>query len=210
MGHSQQDKAASHERILDVAARQFRKRGFDGVGLAALMDKAGLTLGGFYKHFTSRDQLVAEAMSHALKNGRVWLQDKVPPDGSAPLGRLLNAYLTPEHRDNAGNGCAVAALAVDAARTPAASADFNAGFRGFADWVGGMLDGPEDEKRARGGAVICAMAGAIAIARAVDDPRLSDDILKATRRLIENSQKHKPGAGARRRRRRPVGRAAKR
>jgi len=106
-------------------------------------------------------------------------------------------------RSDAGGGCLVAALAVDASRTPAASADFNAGFRAVADWVGEMLDGPEQEKRVRGAAVVCALAGAIAVARAVDDAKLSDEILTATRRLIANSQKEKPPAGSGRKRRRP-------
>jgi TetR/AcrR family transcriptional regulator, transcriptional repressor for nem operon len=207
MGHSQQEKAASHERILEVAARRFRERGFDGVGLAALMDDAGLTLGGFYKHFASRDEFVAEAMSHALKNTAVWLREAVPAGSQAPLARLLDAYLTPEHRDDKGGGCPVAALAVDASRTKAASENFNAGFRSFADWVGGMTDGPEDERRARGAAVVCAMAGAVAIARAIDDPKLSDQILEATRQLIQNAAKDKRPKSVRKK---PPRRAARR
>jgi TetR/AcrR family transcriptional repressor of nem operon len=163
--------------------------GFDGVGLAKLMSDAGLTLGGLYKHFASRDRLVAEAMSRAFSEGAAWLRPEVPSTSSAPLSDLLDVYLTPAHRDDAGGGCPVAALATDAARTPAARKNFNAGFRAFADWVGGMLDGPERDKRARGAAVICAMAGAVAIARALDDPKLSDEMLQATRRLIENALK---------------------
>jgi TetR/AcrR family transcriptional regulator, transcriptional repressor for nem operon len=202
MGHSQDDKAASHERILRVAARRFRERGFDGVGLAKLMSDAGMTLGGFYKHFDSRDRLVAEATSRAFSEGAAQLRHGVASTSCAPLGALFDLYLTPAHRDDAGNGCPVAALAADAARTPAARKAFSAGFRAFADWVGGMLDGPENEKRARGAAVICAMAGAVAVARALDDPMLSDETLQAARRLIENAQKGKPQLARSRRKRR--------
>jgi TetR/AcrR family transcriptional regulator, transcriptional repressor for nem operon len=206
MGHSRNDKAASHERILGAAARRFRERGYDGVGLAELMSDAGLTLGGFYKHFASRDRLVAEATQRAFTEASARLRHEMASAHGAPLSALLDVYLSPAHRDEAGGGCPVAALAADAARTPAAHKIFSVAVRSYAEWVGSVLEGPECEKRARGAAVICAMAGAVAVARALDDREFSDEILRAVRRLIEKAQRGKPqprGPRPKRRRRAP-------
>jgi TetR/AcrR family transcriptional repressor of nem operon len=184
VGHSKVDKAESHKRILDVAARRFRERGFDAVGLAELMEEAGLTLGGFYKHFPSRDALVAEATAHAFNSVERRLAKAMPEVPQARFGAFLDAYLAASHRDDAGNGCAVATLAMDAARYPAAREVFGANFRDIADKVAALLSLSGEDGRARGGAVMAAMAGAVAVARAVDDEQLSDAILAAARKLI--------------------------
>lgn len=184
MGHSKVDKAESHKRILDVAARRFRERGFDGVGLADLMEEAGLTLGGFYKHFPSRDALVAEATAHAFNSVDRRLAKAMPDVPQARFEAFLDAYLAASHRDDVGNGCVVATLAMDAARHPAAREVFGVNFRDKADKVAALLSWSGEDGRARGGAVIAAMAGAVAVARAVDDEQLSDAILAAARKLI--------------------------
>src|SRR6202171_634726 len=102
---------ATRQKIVKAAARAFRKQGFAGIGIADLMARSGLTHGGFYKHFASKDALAAEACSSALEASRQALIDAM---ASAPKGRrleaILNSYLSIVHRDHPGHGCAIAAL----------------------------------------------------------------------------------------------------
>jgi TetR/AcrR family transcriptional repressor of nem operon len=184
VGHSKADKTDSHERILEVAARRFRERGFDGVGLAELMEEAGLTMGGFYKHFASRDALLAAATARAFDSADRRMAKVMPDARQARLEAFLDAYLGPSHRDNPGNGCVVATLAMDAARNPAAREVFATHFYDIADQMAALLSLSGKGRRATGAAVIAAMAGAVAVARAVDDRELSDAILDAARKLI--------------------------
>src|ERR1700761_9339444 len=115
MGHSQIDKEKNHQRIVEVAARKIREGGIDGPGVAEIMNEAGLTHGGFYKHFDSRDDLVAEAGDVAIEQGQSDLERAV--EGAAdPLAAFLEEYVSEKHRDAPGTGCTVVALGADAAR----------------------------------------------------------------------------------------------
>lgn len=166
--------AESRDRIVAAAARLFRERGIDGVGIDAITEAAGLTHGGFYRHFRSKDDLAAEALGRTLS-------DAAP--APADLAGYVSWYLSARHRDDPGRGCAMAALGGDAARgggglrrrfTAAVSAEVAR----FTAWFGG----PEKpEARARALAGLSAMVGAMVLARAVDDPALSDEILAAVR-----------------------------
>src|SRR6201981_62406 len=110
MGHSKRDKQTTHERIVRVAARRFRERGLAGIGVADVMKEAGVTVGGFYKHFESRDELVVEALATAFKDLDVW------EEHTEGLPQLLQNYLTEAHRDAPGTGCAMGALLGDMTR----------------------------------------------------------------------------------------------
>jgi TetR/AcrR family transcriptional repressor of nem operon len=113
---SREQAAQNRERIIEAAAQLFRKRGFDGIGVADLMKEAGLTHGGFYGHFASKEDLIAEASARALTDSvAVWskLADRASGD---PLSAVAGAYLTSRHRDNPGAGCLLAALGPDVAR----------------------------------------------------------------------------------------------
>src|SRR5580658_4827596 len=99
VGHSKAAKSSSHDRILEVAARRFRERGFDGVGLAELMAEAGLTLGGFYRHFPSRDALIGEATERAFANVDRQVAAAIPDGSPERFARFLDCYLTMSHRD---------------------------------------------------------------------------------------------------------------
>src|ERR1700749_3853888 len=110
MGHAKRDKQTTHERIVKVAARRFRERGLGGIGVADVMKEAGVTVGGFYKHFGSRDELVVEALAAAFKDLDVW--EEHTPD----MAHLLQNYLTEAHRDAPGAGCAMGALLGDMTR----------------------------------------------------------------------------------------------
>src|ERR1700722_11646948 len=104
MGYSKSDKRATHARIVKVAAKRFRERGLGGIGVAEVMKEAGVTVGGFYKHFESRDELVVEALATAFIDLDVW------EEHTEGLSQLLQNYLTEAHRDAPGTGCAMGAL----------------------------------------------------------------------------------------------------
>src|SRR4249920_1385119 len=116
MGHSQANKDESHDRIVRTAAARFREAGVAGIGVADLMKDAGLTHGGFYRHFGSRDELVAEAVERALKDGSA-AADAIANSKTATLATLIDGYLSLVHRDNLANSCAVTTLAGDVARS---------------------------------------------------------------------------------------------
>ena len=114
---SREQAALNRDRIIDAAGALFRAKGFGGIGVADIMKAADLTHGGFYGHFDSKDDLVAQAskraMARAAGNWQAWLRQH--PD--APFAALLKHYLSPRHRDDPGKGCVFAALAADAARS---------------------------------------------------------------------------------------------
>ena len=127
------DKREHHEEIVGVAASRFREDGVDRVGVADLMHDAGLTHGGFYRHFESRDELVAEAVERALHDGGQAMA-AVAESPHDPLAAVIDAYLSITHRDNLGTSCAVTTLAGDVARSnPRARA-------AYTDQVGVYID----------------------------------------------------------------------
>src|ERR1700737_4814970 len=117
MGYSKAQKAKTHDRIIKLASKRFRERGLAGIGIAELMKEAGLTVGGFYKHFRSRDDLVAESVGSAL--GFWKRQVDAAASGAPPVtyASLVDDYLSETHRNRPGTGCPVGALAGDIARS---------------------------------------------------------------------------------------------
>src|SRR6266852_897773 len=110
MGYSKAQKAKTHERIVKLASRRFREEGLAGVGIAELMKEAGLTVGGFYKHFDSRDDLVAEALSSAFGGWKRRVDAATSGGRAGSYAKLIDEYLNEVHRDNPGTGCAFSAL----------------------------------------------------------------------------------------------------
>ncbi len=190
MGSSQADKAASHERIVKVAARRIRRDGIESVSVAELMKQAGLTHGGFYRHFDSREELMAEAIATALAQGSERLQASAKLSGPAGLAAIIDGYLGRPHRDKPETGCAVAALPTDIARCGRrARAAYSRQVRGYIEALAELtpsrdLDQPH--------LILAALVGALLLARAVDDLGLSDEILERTagalRRYVETAQ----------------------
>ena len=115
MGHSRQDKARNHERVVEIAAVRMRESGTAGPGVAELMQEAGLTHGGFYKHFGSRDDLVAEAVTRAMTDNDAAVTELLA-GADDPLAAFVDWYAAAAHRDAPGTGCAVVALGADAPR----------------------------------------------------------------------------------------------
>jgi TetR/AcrR family transcriptional repressor of nem operon len=189
MGHSKAEKADTHKRIIKIASKRFREEGVAGVGIADVMKNAGLTVGGFYKHFDSRDDLVAEAVSAAF--GTWKRQMDAAASGGPPLSyeTLIDDYLNKAHRNHPGTGCAFSALAGEIARSDKRTrALASEEIRNNLQLIAGLLPG-KDKHVARSKAIItyCALVGAMSLARAVSDEVLSREILKTVAVLLKNS-----------------------
>ena len=191
VGNSQADKAASHERIVKTASRRMRRDGIDSVSVAELMNEAGLTHGGFYRHFGSRDDLVAEAIDTALAHGSERIQAAAKLGGPAALAAIIDGYLSPLHRDKPETGCAVAALPSDIARTnPRARTAYSRQVRSYLDLLAELAPARDPDE---GHLILAALVGALVLARAVDDRRLSDEILESAARALHRHLDDAPG-----------------
>ncbi|WP_076862641.1 TetR/AcrR family transcriptional regulator [Bradyrhizobium mercantei] len=181
MRYPASETAKKHERILKEAARLFRERGFDGAGVAEIMEAAGLTHGAFYAHFTSKDALQTEAVERAFAqaNSRIYA---LATNTSDAKQAFLDSYLGRAHRNHAQDGCPMAALGPEIARSSAARKPFTQGVKHILD---GMVSRFRWKRKgiARRNAihVLSAAVGAVILARAVDDPRFSDEILASVR-----------------------------
>ncbi|MFJ3524273.1 TetR/AcrR family transcriptional regulator [Pseudomonas sp. NPDC090203] len=160
-------------RIVESAAKLVRVHGVDGAGLKLIMESVGMTTGGFYKYFDSKDQLMAEA----LKAASAPLDELDPAESS--LEHALGIYLSREHRDRPGAGCAVAAVITDAGRS---GAEVKQAYTEKAisklDFFEALI-GPHQDARALSILVACACLGAVNLSRAIDNEGLSDEILHA-------------------------------
>jgi TetR/AcrR family transcriptional repressor of nem operon len=179
MGTSQEAKAASHDRILDIAAAQIRRNGVDSLSVAEVMKEAGLTHGGFYRHFDSREVLVAEATQRALTQGSARALAAVELGGRRGYTAVVEGYLSTKHRDHPETGCAVATSAEDIARVGgAAGAAYSNQVRQYLTVLEELIDNPDPAESRRAAVLtLSVLVGAIQMARAVDDPTLSANIL---------------------------------
>src|SRR6266481_8934482 len=117
MGHSKAEKTETHKRIVKIASKRFREDGLAGVGISELMKEAGLTVGGFYKHFDSRDDLVTEAVGSAFGGWKRRVEAAASGRPAVSYAKLIDEYLNEAHRDDPGTGCAFSALAGEIARS---------------------------------------------------------------------------------------------
>lgn len=186
MGSSQADKAASHERIIKAAAERIRRDGIDALGVSDLMSEAGLTHGGFYRHFRSRDELVEEAVDAALAHGARRAEAASSIGGTPAITAIIDGYLSPLHRDKPETGCAVAALPAEIARGSArARQSYARQVRRYLDLLVELGPGSDhDSERDEALLTLSALVGALSMARAVGDPELSDEILQRTARAL--------------------------
>ena len=178
---SREQAAENHDRIVDAAAQLFRERGFDGVAVADLMKEVGLTHGGFYGHFSSKEELMAEASVRALTQALERWSELAEGAQENPLPALAQTYLSRAHRDDPGAGCLLAALGPEVSRQgPAVRRAVTDYVRSACDLLAKMV--PGKSKAARRQKVIATYAtlvGAMVMARAVDDRGLSQEILDA-------------------------------
>ena len=171
----------NREHVIEVASRLFRERGFEGIGVADLMKEAGLTHGGFYGQFKSKEDLKVEASRRALsRNKDRWAQvlAETPSDKLVALARF---YLSDAHRDRRGEGCALAALGGE---TPRYSPELHAAFKDGIEGYLGLLDevvpaSSGEDRRTKSIAALSTMVGALVLSRAGGDEALSQKILSA-------------------------------
>jgi TetR/AcrR family transcriptional regulator, transcriptional repressor for nem operon len=182
MRKSKQEASETRQRIVETAAAEFRRGGIEGTGLSDLMAAAGLTHGGFYRHFASKDDLVAEACAAALEA----ITERIAATATGKVGQrglsaVVTRYLSTDHRDHPADGCALAALGSELARssdrTRAAATE---GYLKLVAIVTAQLDSdPPDVARARALAAVSTMIGALTMSRIATDPDLSAAILES-------------------------------
>ena len=197
MRYSKEHKQETHARIVKKASVKLREKGAHGIGVADLMKDAGLTHGGFYAHFASREALVIEAFVYAMdRSTAAWRQKSEATPPAQRFAAIVDSYLTPTHRDDPGRGCALPALAGEIAREGSKTRKaFAAKFEQMIDMLAEHAPGRSGKAaRQQAMASLATMAGALILARAVGNGELSDEILAAGRGLLlDRAAPAKPG-----------------
>ena len=187
MRYSKEHKLETHARIVKKASVRLREKGAHGIGVADLMKDAGLTHGGFYAHFDSREALVIEAFGYAMdRSTDRWRQLAGQMAPGDRLAGIVEAYLSPQHRDNAGHGCAVPALGAEIARE---SLKTRKAFAAKLEQMVGMLaeqiaDAPSKPARKQAIAALATMMGTLVLARVAGSGEFSEEILEAGRDAV--------------------------
>lgn len=187
MRYSKEHKQETHARIVKKASVRLREKGAHGIGVADLMKDAGLTHGGFYAHFDSRDALVVEAFNYAMdRSTERWrkLAEQTPPEKR--FAAIVESYLTPVHRDDPGHGCAVTALGAEIARESpktrkAFAAKLEQMFEMMADQVPGA---PRKAARKQAVTALATMIGTVILSRIAGNGEFSEEILGAGREAV--------------------------
>jgi TetR/AcrR family transcriptional repressor of nem operon len=187
MRYSKEHKLETHARIVKMASVRLRERGAHGIGVADLMKDAGLTHGGFYAHFDSREALVVEAFAYAMdRSMERWrkLAGQTPPEKR--LATIVESYLTPLHRDDPGHGCAVPALGAEIAReSPKTRKAFAAKLDQMIEMIAAQIpDVPRKTARKQAVASLATMMGTLVLARVAGNGEFSEEILAAGRDAV--------------------------
>lgn len=179
--------AENRNHVIDVASQLFREHGFDGIGLKDLMAAAGLTQGAFYKQFNSKDDLIAQASAKAMEAAALRWAQATAAKPKDPLGAIAAFYLSDGHRKARMEGCPFVALGADAARQgPDVKAVFEDGIRDRIEMLSGLIakSGGTGKASRRAMAVLATMVGAVTLARAINDEKMSSQILQAAAESI--------------------------
>ncbi|MCP4615421.1 MAG: TetR/AcrR family transcriptional regulator [Bradyrhizobium sp.] len=187
MRYSKEHKQETHDRIVRKASVRLREKGAHGIGVADLMKEAGLTHGGFYAHFDSREALVIEAFNYAMdRSTERWrkMAEQTPPDKR--FAAIVEAYLTTIHRDDPGHGCAVPSLGPEIARE---SAKTRKAFAARLDEMIGMMadqlpELPRKAARQQAIGALSTMAGALVLSRVAGSGEFSEEILGVAREAV--------------------------
>jgi TetR/AcrR family transcriptional repressor of nem operon len=184
MRYSREHKQETHARIVRKASVRLREKGAHGVGVADLMKEAGLTHGGFYAHFDSRDALVIEAFAYAMDRAIAYwrkIASETPPENR--LATIVELYLTPGHRDDPGHGCAITSLGAEIAReSPKTRRAFAAKVEQLIDLIADQIpDLPRRGARKQAASVLATIMGTLLLARIAGTGEFSDEILQAGR-----------------------------
>lgn len=199
MRYSPEHKQETHDRIVKKASVRLREKGAHGIGVADLMKEAGLTHGGFYAHFDSREALVIEAFGYAMdRSMEHWrkITDEASPEKRLAL--IAEAYLSALHRDNPGHGCSIPALGAEIARESPKARKAFAGkldemIELMADYIPNM---PRKAARKQAIATLATMAGTMLLARIAGSSELSDEVLKAGRDSALDGARREPKVAA--------------
>lgn len=178
---SRKEKEQTHRRIVEEASQSFRANGVGGTSIPALMEKVNLTHGTFYAHFASKDALIAEAYTRGLSETVDNLLHLADDPATGGLDAVINYYLSAEHRDDPAGGCLLPALAGEVRRESAPVRHaFTNGLNDYFERLGRLMpEQNEDANEDRALVLAAGMAGAVLLARAVDDPELSERILRS-------------------------------
>jgi len=187
MRYSKEHKQETHARIVKKASVRLREKGAHGIGVADLMKEAGLTHGGFYAHFDSREALVIEAFAYAMDRANErWrkVAEQTPPEKR--LASIVESYLTPLHRDDPGHGCAVPTLGAEIAReSPKTRKAFAGKLEQMIDMMADqILDVPRKTARKQAMAALATMMGTLVLSRIAGNGEFSDEILGAGRDAV--------------------------
>ena len=188
MRYDENHKRETRARVVKAAAAAVRAEGASRVGVAEIMARAGLTHGGFYAHFPSKEALLGEALAEGFAQG--WRRLEKASEAQTPaqsLAAMIDSYVSEGHRDVPERGCPAATVASELPHLgPAARAAFDDGVRLVIASIAGRLDeGSPQEREALAGSAFAEMAGAVALSRAVSDPELSSRLLAESRRRIK-------------------------
>jgi TetR/AcrR family transcriptional regulator, transcriptional repressor for nem operon len=197
MRYSREHKLETHARIVKKASVRLREKGAHGIGVADLMKEAGLTHGGFYAHFDSREALVVEAFTHAMDRAiERWRKaaEQIPQDKR--FCSIVETYLSPAHRDDPGNGCAVPTLGAEIAReSPKTRRAFAAKLEQLIEMIADQIpDVPRKAARKQAMATLATMMGALVMSRIAGSGEFSDEILDAGRDAALGRAGSKPAA----------------
>jgi len=191
MRRSKKEAAETRQHIIETAATEFRGNGIDGTGLAGLMAAAGLTHGGFYKHFESKEQVVEEALTLAIESMVKSMTGSAKRASSASqsnrgLQSIISEYLSADHRDDGAHGCPFVALGSELTRgSDSVREATTIGFLKVVDLIADQLDGtPPAAARKEALWIFSAMVGAVTMARIVTDPDVSASILREARKHL--------------------------
>lgn len=183
MRYGKEHKQETHRKVVEAAARRFRKDGIGSTGVVDLMADVGLTHGGFYAHFSSKETLVKEALAAASMKSRAHLQrqiDTARAEGRDPLEAIVRTYLTTLHRDRPDRGCSVAALGSEIARHPRKTREaFTEGLSQTLQIIASALPEHVADRQTRAYAVFSTMIGALQLSRAISDSAMSQSVIDA-------------------------------
>jgi TetR/AcrR family transcriptional regulator, transcriptional repressor for nem operon len=202
MRYSREHKQETHARIVRKASVRLREKGAHGIGVADLMKEAGLTHGGFYAHFDSREALVIEAFNYAMDRATErWrkMAEETPPEKR--FAAIVESYLSALHRDDPGHGCAITALGPDIAReSPKTRKAFAAKLNDMIEMMADQVpELPRKVARQQAIAALSTMAGALVLSRVAGSGQFSEEILGAGREAVlasRNAAAKKPRAKA--------------
>ncbi|MEM7132978.1 MAG: TetR/AcrR family transcriptional regulator [Chloroflexota bacterium] len=183
MRYSKDHKLQTREKMVQVASRKFRQEGFDGVSIGDLMAELKLTHGGFYRHFSTKEQLYTEALTCSIGDAQTRIAERAELDGDLTLHRVITAYLSSEHCAGIADGCPVAALSAEVARQSASvQSTFDEALAVYMETFLPLMPGKNETERKQQFLVLFSgMAGALSAARAASDPRLRQSILESAR-----------------------------